>query len=136
MASNYLIRNNMNEIEFENGSLDDLLDGTPSNEVVDDDSTPQDDNIPASNPEWLDDTQGNPDDNSDNDTIADSDVLTSFLSQYGWFVINPSCCAKLRRISPQRKLASAVSVRCCTVEAIHRLANPCLCLPRLINPVI
>lgn len=51
MASNYLIRNNMNEIEFENGSLDDLLDGAPSNEMVDDDSTPQDNDIPAGNPD-------------------------------------------------------------------------------------
>ena len=51
MASNYLIRNNMNEIEFENGSLDDLLDGTPSDEIIDDDSTPQDDDIPAGNPD-------------------------------------------------------------------------------------
>ena len=51
MASNYLIRNNMNEIEFENGSLDDLLDGTSSNEVVDDDSTPQDNDVPAGNPD-------------------------------------------------------------------------------------
>ena len=67
MASNYLIRNNMNEIEFENGSLDDLLDGTPSNEIVDDDSTPQDGDIPAGNP----------------DLLADSDVLTAFLKQYG-----------------------------------------------------
>lgn len=73
----------MNEIEFENGSLDDLLDGTPSNEVVDDDSTPQDNDVPAGNPDWLDEPQDNPDDNGDNDTIADSDVLTTFLSQYG-----------------------------------------------------
>ena len=50
MASNYLIRNNMNEIEFENGSLDDLLGGTPANEIIDD-STPQDDNIPAGTPD-------------------------------------------------------------------------------------
>lgn len=83
MASNYLIRNNMNEIEFENGSLDDLLDGTPSNEVIDDDSTPQDNDIPASNPEWLDEPQDNPDDNSGDNTIADSDVITSFLREYG-----------------------------------------------------
>jgi hypothetical protein len=41
----------MNEIEFENGSLDDLLDDTPSNEIIDDDSTPQDNDIPASNPD-------------------------------------------------------------------------------------
>ena len=51
MASNYLIRNNMNEIEFENESLDDLLDGIPSNEVIDDDSIPQDNDIPAGNPD-------------------------------------------------------------------------------------
>ena len=83
MASNSLIRNNMNEIEFENGSLDDLLDGTPSNEIVDDDSTPQDGDIPAGNPDLLDEPQDNPDDNSDDNTIADSDVLTAFLKQYG-----------------------------------------------------
>lgn len=41
----------MNEIEFENGSLDDLLGGTPANEIIDDDSTPQDDNIPAGTPD-------------------------------------------------------------------------------------
>lgn len=51
MASNYLIRNNMNEIEFENGSLDDLLDDTQSNEIIDDDSTPQDNDIPVGNPD-------------------------------------------------------------------------------------
>lgn len=73
----------MNEIEFENESLDDLLDGIPSNEVIDDDSIPQDNDIPAGNPDWLDEPQDNPDDNGDNDTIADSDVLTTFLSQYG-----------------------------------------------------
>ena len=31
----------------------------------------------------MDEPQDNPDDNGDNDTIADSDVLTTFLSQYG-----------------------------------------------------
>lgn len=84
MASNYLIRNNMNEIEFENGSLDDLLgDVQPQDNNLDNDSTPQDDDIPADDPSLLEDPQDNPDDNGDDNTIADSDVLTAFLSQYG-----------------------------------------------------
>ena len=84
MASNYLIRNNMNEIEFENGSLDDLLgDIQPQDDNLDNDSTPQDDDIPADDPSLLEDPQDNPDDNGDDNTIADSDVLTTFLSQYG-----------------------------------------------------
>lgn len=41
----------MNEIEFENGSLDDLLGGTPSNEIIDGDSTPQDNDIPVGSPD-------------------------------------------------------------------------------------
>ena len=51
MASNYLIRNNMNEIEFENGSLDDLLgDSQPIDNDLDNDPNPQDDDIPAADP--------------------------------------------------------------------------------------
>ena len=84
MASNYLIRNNMNEIEFENGSLDDLLgDSQPIDNDLDNDPNPQDDDIPAADPDLLDEPQDNPDDNGDDNTIADSDVLTTFLSQYG-----------------------------------------------------
>lgn len=84
MASNYLIRNNMNEIEFENGSLDDLLgDAQSSDDNLDTDPTPQDNDIPADDPSLLEDPQDNPDDNSDDNTIADSDVLTSFLKEYG-----------------------------------------------------
>lgn len=84
MASNYLIRNNMNEIEFENGSLDDLLgDSQPIDDNLDNDPNPQDDNIPVGDPNLLDDPQDNPDDNSDDNTIADSDVITSFLREYG-----------------------------------------------------
>lgn len=84
MASNYLIRNNMNEIEFENGSLDDLLgDSQPIDDNLDNDPTTQDDDIPAGDSDLLDDPQDNPDDNSDDNTIADSDVITSFLREYG-----------------------------------------------------
>lgn len=84
MASNYLIRNNMNEIEFENGSLDDLLgDSQPIDDNLDNDPNPQDDNIPVGDPNLLDDPQDNPDDNSGDNTIADSDVITSFLREYG-----------------------------------------------------
>ena len=84
MASNYLIRNNMNEIEFENGSLDDLLgDSQPIDDDLDNDPNPQDDDIPAGDSDLLDEPQDNPDDNGDDNTIADSDVLTTFLSQYG-----------------------------------------------------
>lgn len=84
MASNYLIRNNMNEIEFENGSLDDLLgDSQPIDDNLGNDPNPQDDDIPAGDPNLLEEPQDNPDDNGDNSTVADSDVLTTFLSQYG-----------------------------------------------------
>lgn len=85
MASNYLIRNNMNEIEFENGSLDDLLGNAqqPENDDPVDDPTPQDSEVPVDDPDWLDNPQENPDDNGDNNSVADSDVLTTFLSQYG-----------------------------------------------------
>lgn len=84
MASNYLIRNNMNEIEFENGSLDDLLgDSQPIDDNLDNDPNTQDDDIPAGDSDLLDDPQDNPDDNSDDNTIADSDVITSFLREYG-----------------------------------------------------
>ena len=73
----------MNEIEFENGSLDDLLDGSqPIDNDLDNNPNPQDNDVPAGDPDWLDEPQDNPDDNS-NDTIADSDVLTTFLSHYG-----------------------------------------------------
>lgn len=53
MASNYLIRNNMNEIEFENGSLDDLLGNAqqPENDTQDNDPAPQDSEIPVDNPD-------------------------------------------------------------------------------------
>lgn len=85
MASNYLIRNNMNEIKFENGSLDDLLGNAqqPENDDPVDDPTPQDSEIPVDDPDLLDDPQENPDDNGDDNPVADSDVLTTFLSQYG-----------------------------------------------------
>lgn len=85
MASNYLIRNNMNEIEFENGSLDDLLGNAqqPENDDPVDDPTPQDSEIAVDDPDLLDDPQENPDDNGDDNPVADSDVLTTFLSQYG-----------------------------------------------------
>lgn len=74
----------MNEIEFENGSLDDLLgNGQSSDDNLDNDPTPQDNDIPADDPSLLEDPQDNPDDNSDDNTIADSDVLTTFLSHYG-----------------------------------------------------
>lgn len=82
MASNYLIRNNMNEIEFENGSLDDLLGDSQPIDNLDNDPGTQDD-IPAADPDLLDEPQDNPDDNSDDNTIADSDVITSFLREYG-----------------------------------------------------
>lgn len=84
MASNYLIRNNMNEIEFENGSLDDLLgDSQPIDDNLGNDPNPQDDDIPAGDPNLLEEPQDNPDDNGDNSTVADSDVITSFLREYG-----------------------------------------------------
>ena len=84
MASNYLIRNNMNEIEFEDVSLDDLLgDSQPIDDNLDNDPTTQDDDIPAGDSDLLDHPQDNPDDNSDDNTIADSDVITSFLREYG-----------------------------------------------------
>ena len=74
----------MNEIEFENGSLDDLLgDSQPIDDDLDNDPNPQDDDIPAGDSDLLDEPQDNPDDNGDDNTIADSDVLTTFLSQYG-----------------------------------------------------
>lgn len=73
----------MNEIEFENGSLDDLLDGTPSTDTNNEDSTFQDDDIPVDNPDWLDESQDNPDDNGGDNTIEDSDVITSFLKEFG-----------------------------------------------------
>lgn len=83
MASNYLIRNNMNEIEFENGSLDDLLGDSQPIDNLDNDPNPQDDDIPVGDSDLLDEPQDNPDDNSDDNTIADSDVITSFLREYG-----------------------------------------------------
>lgn len=84
MASNYLLRNNMNEIEFENGSLDDLLgDSQPIDNDLDNDPNTQDDDIPAGDSDLLDEPQDNPDDNGGNNTIADSDVITSFLREYG-----------------------------------------------------
>jgi len=75
----------MNEIEFENGSLDDLLGNAqqPENDNQVDDSTPQDSEVPVDNPEWLDDSQENPDDNGDDNSVADSDVITSFLKEFG-----------------------------------------------------
>lgn len=75
----------MNEIEFENGSLDDLLGNAqqPENDNPDDDPTTQEDDIPADDPSLLEDPQDNPDDNSDDNTIADSDVITSFLKEFG-----------------------------------------------------
>lgn len=85
MASNYLIRNNMNEIEFENGSLDDLLGNAqqPENDDPVDNPTPQDSEIPVDDPDLLDDPQENPDDNGDDNPVADSDVITSFLKEFG-----------------------------------------------------
>lgn len=83
MASNYLIRNNMNEIEFENGSLDDLLGDSQPIDNLDNDPDTQDDDIPAADPDLLDEPQDNPDDNGDDNTIADSDVITNFLREYG-----------------------------------------------------
>ena len=84
MASNYLIRNNMNEIEFENGSLDDLLgDSQPIDNNLDNDPNPQDDDILAGDSDLLDEPQDNPDDNGDDNPVADSDVITSFLKEFG-----------------------------------------------------
>ena len=74
----------MNEIEFENGSLDDLLgDSQPIDDNLGNDPNPQDDDIPAGDPNLLEEPQDNPDDNGDNSTVADSDVITSFLREYG-----------------------------------------------------
>lgn len=75
----------MNEIEFENGSLDDLLGNAqqPENDDPIDDPTPQDSDVPVDNPDLLDDPQENPDDNGDDNPVADSDVITSFLKEFG-----------------------------------------------------
>lgn len=73
----------MNEIEFENGSLDDLLGDSQPIDNLDNDPNTQDDDIPVGDSDLLDEPQDNPDDNSDDNTIADSDVITSFLREYG-----------------------------------------------------
>jgi hypothetical protein len=42
----------MNEIEFENGSLDDLLDGSqPIDNDLDNNPNPQDNDVPAGDPD-------------------------------------------------------------------------------------
>lgn len=86
VASNYIIRNNMNvnDFEFESGSLDDLLDGSQADQ--NDYNEPDDQNVVDDEPSWVDSntySDNDKDDSDDNYSSTDSDVLTEFLKNYG-----------------------------------------------------
>lgn len=79
---------NVNDFEFEGGSLGDLLGSDPqvdNNDQVDN-PTNQDGEVPVGNPDWIDNadsTQEPEGGNVNDDTTSDSDVLTTFLKEYG-----------------------------------------------------
>jgi hypothetical protein len=75
---------NVNDFEFESGSLDDLLDDNQADQ--NDYNEPDDQNVADDEPAWVDSnvySDNDKDDSDDSYSSADSDVLTQFLKNYG-----------------------------------------------------